>query len=172
MAGFHTKTFLKHDDYMTPKYAWENIKDFIPKDKVIWEAFYGDGASGTYLRELGFNTIHEPIDFFSNETLPEYDILVSNSPFSKSKSIIPRLRELNKPFIVILPASKICTSYFRENFKDDKENPLQIIIPRKRIHFKKLVDGKEIEGWKNACNFDCFYYCWKINLERDITWLE
>ena len=29
MAGFHTKTFIKHDDYMTPKYAWENIKQFI-----------------------------------------------------------------------------------------------------------------------------------------------
>jgi hypothetical protein len=34
MAGFHTKTFLKHDDYMTPKYAWEDIKDYIPKKKI------------------------------------------------------------------------------------------------------------------------------------------
>ena len=34
MAGFHTKTFLKHDDYMTPKYAWENIKQYIPQDKI------------------------------------------------------------------------------------------------------------------------------------------
>jgi len=40
MVGFHTKRFLKHDDYMTPKSAWDNIKHFIPKDKVIWEAFY------------------------------------------------------------------------------------------------------------------------------------
>jgi len=46
MAGFHTKTFLKHDDYMTPKTAWEAIQNFIPKDKIIWEAFYGDGQSG------------------------------------------------------------------------------------------------------------------------------
>ena len=46
MAGFTAKTFTKHDDYMTPKSAWENIKQYIPKDKVIWEAFYGDGQSG------------------------------------------------------------------------------------------------------------------------------
>lgn len=52
MAGFHTKTFLKHDDYMTPKYAWENIKSYIPEDKVVWEPFYGDGKSGDFLREL------------------------------------------------------------------------------------------------------------------------
>ena len=63
MAGFHTKTFIKHDDYMTPKYAFEWIKDFIPNNKIIWEAFYGDGDSGNYLQELGFNVIHEPIDF-------------------------------------------------------------------------------------------------------------
>ena len=52
---------------MTPKYAWENIKQFIPTDKIIWEAFYGDGESGNYLTELGFNVIHEPIDFFEND---------------------------------------------------------------------------------------------------------
>jgi hypothetical protein len=66
MAGFNTKTFKKNDDYMTPKYAWENIKDLIPKDKIIWEAFYGDGKSGDYLTELGFEVIHKEIDFFEN----------------------------------------------------------------------------------------------------------
>ena len=65
MAGFHTKTFLKHDDYMTPKYAWENIQQYIPKDKVIWEAFKGDGKSGEYLTELGFKIGMSP-DFSKN----------------------------------------------------------------------------------------------------------
>ena len=165
MAGFHTKTFLKHDDYMTPKYAWENIKDFIPRNKLIWEAFYGDGESGNYLKELGFDVIHEPVDFFENNL---GEIIVSNPPFSKAKQIMKRLKELDKPFILILPSSKINTSYFR----DWKDKGLQIIIPRKRIHFKKLIDGKIPDGWKNSCNFDCFYYCYKIGLSKDITWLE
>jgi len=167
MAGFHTKTFTKHDDYMTPKYAWENIKDYIPKKK-IWEAFYGDGESGKYLTELGFDVIHEERDFFTDPP-DEWDIIVSNPPFSHSKKVLNKLAELDKPFIIIIPASKIYTSYFRENFKD---KGLQIIIPRKRIHFLKLVDGKPVEGWKNACNFDCFYYCYKMNLPKDIIWLE
>ena len=168
MAVFHTKTFLKHDDYMTPKHAWENIKDYIPKDKVIWEAFYGDGKSGEYLSELGFNVIHNKNDFFESN---EGDIVVSNPPFSKSKDILNRLKILDKPFILILPCSKICTSYFRENFKDSKD-PIQIIIPRKRIHFEKQIKGDIPEGWKNCCNFDCFYYCYKMNLPRDIIWIE
>jgi hypothetical protein len=63
MAGFHTKTFTIHDDYMTPKYAWENIREYIPTDKVIWEPFYGNGESGKFLEELGFEVIHKPVDF-------------------------------------------------------------------------------------------------------------
>lgn len=166
MAGFHTKTFLKHDDYMTPKYAWENIRHIIPKDKVIWEAFYGDGESGKYLTELGFNTIHEEVDFFENNL---GEIIISNPPFSLSKEVLTRLKELGKPFVMILPSSKINTQYFRKLFAEEN---IQIIIPRKRIHFVKLVNGEKPEGWKNACNFDCFYYCWKMELPKDIIWLE
>jgi hypothetical protein len=168
MAGFHTKTFTKHDDYMTPKSAWENIKDFLPKDKVLWEAFYGDGKSGSYLGELGFQVIHEDIDFFAHN---RGDIVVSNPPFTKCKEVLQRLKDLNKPFVLILPFSKINTQYVRNIFKDS-EDPLQIIIPRKRIHFMKQVNGEVPEDYKSTCNFDCFYYCWKMNLPRDIVWLS
>jgi hypothetical protein len=163
MATFNTKSFLKHDDYMTPKYAWENIKEFIPKDKVIWEAFYGDGTSGEYLHDLGFDVIHNDDNFFENNN---GDVVVSNPPFSKAKEVLSRLVALNKPFILILPSSKINTQYVRNLFKD-QDDKLQIIIPKKRIQFIK--NGNELN---NKCNFDCFYYCWKMNLERDITWLE
>jgi len=148
---------------MTPKYAWDNIKGFIPKDKVIWEAFYGDGKSGNHLKEIGFNVIHDKDDFFEND---KGDIVVSNPPFTKVKEILNRLVELDKPFILILPSSKIHTQYVRNLFIEQKDK-LQIIIPRKRIQFIK--DGNDLQ---NKCNFDCFYYCWKINLERDIIWLK
>ncbi len=160
MAGFHTKTFLKHDDYMTPKYAWENIKQYIPKDKVIWEPFMGDGKSGEYLTELGFNVIHNHNDFFENN---EGDVIVSNPPFSNKNKMMTRMKELDKPFILILPQPAINTKSVRELLKDD----MQIIIPRKRIQFIK--NGNELH---NKCNFDCFYYCYKMNLPRDIIWLE
>ena len=152
--------FLKEDDYMTPKYAWENIKKYIPQDKTIWEAFYGDGKSGKYLEELGYKVIHEKIDFFKNN---KGDIIVSNPPFSLSKEIMDRLYNLDKPFILIFPSSKINTQYFRKW----KDKNLQIIIPKKRIHF-----DKKVENWKNACFFDCFYYCYKMNLPKDIIWLD
>ena len=164
MAVFTTKTFTEHDDYMTPEYAWENIQHLIPNNKVIWECFYGDGKSGEYLTDLGFDVIHEDIDFFQNNL---GDIIVSNPPFSKIKQVIERLAELEKPFIIILPASKICTGYFREFFK----NKIQIIIPRKRIHFNKLINGQDVSN-KSSSNFDCFYYCYQMEFDKDIIWLD
>jgi hypothetical protein len=167
MAGYSTKTFKKHDDYMTPKNAWVNIKKYIPNNKVIWEAFYGDGESGKHLSEMGFNTIHEDIDFF-NENRGE--VVISNPPFTMCKEVLNRLVKLDKPFILIMPSSKINTQYFRKTFSDI-DDKIQIIIPRKRIQFLKMVNGVIDPDQKKACNFDCFYYCWKIGLSRDITWL-
>ena len=67
MAGFQTKTFSNHDDYMTPKSAWQNIEMYIPKDKQIWESFYGDGTSAENLKELGFDVVSEDIDFYKED---------------------------------------------------------------------------------------------------------
>lgn len=158
MSSFTDKTFKVYDDYYTPKSAWENISTFIPKNKVIWEAFMGDGKSGQFLEELGFEVIHQNVDFFEHNL---GDIIVSNPPYSLVKKIIPRLLEIDKPFILLMPVSKITTQYFKP-LKDK----IQIIIPERRIQF--LKDGKECEG---RCNFDTFYYCYKIGLDKDITWL-
>lgn len=165
MPQFYSVTYSKHDDYMTPKSAWEAIKDYIP-NKTIWEAFYGDGLSGKYLSDLGFQVIHTQEDFF----LSNYgEVIISNPPFTKVPEILSRCKELNKPFILLMPSTKINTSYFRNFFKDDK---LQLIIPRKRIHFIKVENGKTIDTGKPKTSFDCFYYCWKIDLPKDIIWLD
>ena len=163
MAGFHTKTFTVHDDYMTPKSAWEAIAHLLPRDKTIWEPFYGNGDSGRFLTELGFTVIHNPDqDFFTHN---QGELIVSNPPFTLKKEVITRLKELGKPFVLIMPVSTMTTCYFRELLKDD----IQIIIPRKRIQFHKLQDGKLLT--ENKCNFDCLYYCYKMHLTGDIIYL-
>ena len=162
MAGFGTKRFSVHDDYMTPKSAWEAIVSYLPKDKVIWEPFYGNGTSGKYLRELGCNVIHEPIDFFTHNL---GDIVVSNPPFSKKKEVIERLVSLDKPFILIMPVATLYTTYTRKYLPG-----LKILVPRRRIQFEKMVNGEVVKEGK--CNFDCLYYCYKIPLKDGITFLE
>lgn len=149
--------FRRDDDYMTPKFVWEMISSYLPKDQIIWEAFYGDGNSGQHLRELGFNVIHEEIDFFSHNL---GDIVVSNPPFSKKMRILHRLKELDKPFVLILPASVLGTKTLQTLFPD-----IQLIIPRGRVSFIK--NGEQTESvW-----FASFFYCWKMNLPRDLIFL-
>lgn len=161
MSGFHTKTFIQHDDYMTPHSAWEAIKDYIPKDKIIWEAFYGDGTSGNILTELGFRVIHNDNDFFESN---EGEVVVSNPPFSKKKEVLQRLKELDKPFILIMPQNTLNNNYIRELFNGE----MQIIVPRRRIQF--LKNGEDNHPKK--CNFDCFYFCYKIGLNNDLVFLD
>ena len=165
MATFNITGFTNYDDWMTPSSVWTAIKQYIPPDKLIWESFYGNGESGTYLESMGFNVIHQDIDFFYNNL---GEIIISNPPFALKKEVFKRLKEINKPFIMICPCSMITTQYFKKLFEDEG---IQIIIPNKRIQFLKLVDG-EIDTSKNQCNFDCFYYCYKMNLEKDIIFLK
>ena len=93
-------------------------------------------------------------------------MILSNPPFSEAKKIMPKMLELDKPFILLMPSSKINTSYFRAW----KDKNVQIIIPRKRIHFIKFEKGKEVES--KGANCDCFYYWYKMNLPQDIVCLE
>jgi hypothetical protein len=169
---FTSKTIKlsKHDDYMSPKHVWDDIKHIIPKNKIIWESAYGDGSSGENIKSLGFDVIHTPIDYF-NEEPENWDIQITNPPFSAKKQWFTRAKELNKPFIILCPINILATNYIRELFADEK---LQIIIPRKRIHFIKCdKDGKPDEKFnkKSSCSFSSVYYCWKLKLPKDITFL-
>jgi hypothetical protein len=110
--------------------------------------------------------IHEPdVDFFDAK---KGEVVISNPPFTMKKETLKRLKQLDMPFILIMPCSTLTTVYCRETFKDDN---LQIMIPKKRIQFIKMKDGEYVKDAKNMCNFDCFYFCYKMNLPRDIIWL-
>ena len=141
-----------NDDYPTPKFVWEDIEKYIPKDKKIWCPFYCDGIHT--LEELGYDIIHENKDFFTYEP-DEYDIIVDNPPFSIKKKIIPRMIALDKPFILIMPCSTLCYQYF-----EPLAEKIQLIIPPKRYNFKKEL--------KSSASFDCLFFCYKMGLEKDI----
>ena len=148
----------KDDEYETPYSAWESINEYLPKDKVIWEAFMSSGLSGEHLRSLGCNVIHQKEDFFETN---HGDVIVTNPPFSKKKQVLHRLKQLNKPFILLLPASVLGTKMMSELFPD-----IQIIIPKGRISY--IINGSQSKSvW-----FASFFYCWKMNLPKDITFLR
>ena len=151
---------LSSDNYITNKEDWERIKKYIPKDKVIWSPFYCDGKQKEYFEEIGFNIIHEDEDFFENN---KGDIIIDNIPFSKKKEILTRIKELDKPFIIVCPSVLLVYKWFQLLFKDN----LQIIIPYDRIKFRHL----ESLNKNYTPPYASFYFCYKMGLEKDLIFI-
>jgi hypothetical protein len=150
------------DNYTTDKIGWEMITNFIPEDKRIWCPFYCDGKQKEYMKELGFDVIHEDKDFFSFN--PDYDLIVDNIPFSKWKDISKKLKELDKPFIIITFPKIFLLKGFTNLFK----NHLQLIIPKKRPTFTHLTKPRQ----NYTPPFGVWYFCYKMNLPKDLIWLK
>jgi hypothetical protein len=114
------------------------------------------------LRELGCSVVSEDVDFFDNKI--EFDCIVSNPPYSFKKKVFERLRQINKPFILICPVSTITKAFYQAYFAQR----CGIIIPKKRIHFMKH-GIQTSRSW-----FDVIYICYKITgvNPREIVYLD
>tara|TARA_Y100000004_G_C8952566_1_gene429288 strand:+ start:3145 stop:3651 length:507 start_codon:yes stop_codon:yes gene_type:complete len=166
MANFQDSyKYNIHNDYYTRKDTWELIKDYIPKDKVLWEfcLLNTNEQSKRHLQELGFNVVGDKtIDFFNNNM---GDILISNPPFETQIKIrmLKRLVELDKPFIIILNSLNLFSVYFKEIFKNHE---LYFIIPSKKINYDKYVDGKP-QPLQTKCSYYSIFITYKI-LDKNV----
>lgn len=155
----------KEDEWYTPSYIWDMIKDYIEpfKDKVIYEGFYGCGKTYEYFKENGYNILGEKgLDFFdekSNDYIDNSDIIISNPPFSIKYKIINTLVNKDKSFILILPLSCINTISFRKAFNGNMDD-LTLLIPRGRLKFLK---GNDL---KSSPSFESCFVCYKISQEK------
>ena len=157
-----------NDEYYTSKEVWMNILHYLDSDKVYLDPFYGDGNNINNLKELGLNVIGADLDCFELLRNLQYDIIISNSPFSKNilTEFLYNLEALQRPFIIILPINKIFSKYFRYSFRSYKD--IQIIIPSSRISFINL---RSLNNNKSNPSFVCCYVCYKMDLPSDIIFL-
>jgi hypothetical protein len=149
-----------HDDYYTRPKSWEQIIDFIPKDKVIWEAcmLNSNTQSRDTLRGLGLEVVGETnIDCLKEN---HGDMIITNPPFSTDikKQILQRLVELDKPFILIMNSTNLFSKYFKEIFEG---KDIFFIYPTSKLHFDKYEDGECVES-KNNTSFYSIYVCYKV----------
>ena len=163
--NYTNENFKENDCWATPKSVWQSIRHLIPKGITLFDPFYYDGKSGKDMKEVfpNNNIVHDKeIDFFHHSV--KYDWILTNPPFSKAKHILKRLKQVGKPFMILLPTPRINTQYFIELFRGD--NNLQLVIPSKRIHFV----SNELNKKSNA-NFDCVFIAYKCHLHKDILFL-
>lgn len=105
--------FLKSDnEWYTPLNVIIDFLDYlnIPQNKVIWCPF--DTKESNFVKELenrGYKVIYSHIsegeDFFEWEPKEQWDIILSNPPFTKKRLLIERAMEFNKPFYLLFGCS-------------------------------------------------------------------
>jgi hypothetical protein len=148
------------DHCETPRCAYEDVLPILDRlrgastrrsELRIYDPFYCDGAVKRHLASLGFTTVHnEPADFWKTveqQQLPEFDVLVTNPPFSGDN--IERLLKiclaLNKPFLLLVPNWFYTKPYFT-SLGASARSPM-LVVPSKRYEFHspqhlRVVDKK------------------------------
>jgi hypothetical protein len=161
------KTDKASDEVYTPAYAVmpliKYLKEFNPK-ATIWCPF--DKEYSNYVKILskeGFKVIYSHIDedknFFFYEPEEEYDIIISNPPFSQKDSVLKRLSELDKPYAMLLPVPSLQGQARFPYLKD-----IQYLGFDKRINYYKDL---EMTKTQDGVSFGSCYLCKKF-LPKDL----
>lgn len=153
----------KNDELYTPREAIEPILKYLDKNKVYWECTdFGDSNITKVLKENGFKVIStnkEQLDFLADEANFEFDVIITNPPYSLKNEFLKKCYEYKKPFLLLLPITALES---KERSKLYKENGLEIIVLDKRINFMK--NKKNV--WFNTSWF-CNKVCKKeLNFEK------
>lgn len=144
------------DEVYTPFYAVEPLLKYIPKNKIIWCPFDEKWSAFVQLLSThGYQVIYSHLknkqDFFKYE--PEnWDILISNPPFSKKDAVLERAYALNKPFALLLP---IQTLQSEKRFKYLSQG-CEVLCFDKRIDYH--TNGN-LETYTKGNHFASVYIC-------------
>ena len=149
----------KNDECYTPEYAVYPIIKYLNKDKIIWCPFDKDNSNFVkILKYEGFKVINTHIsygqDFYEYEPL-EWDIIVSNPPFTNKRKIFERCLNFNKPFALIMSNTWLNDSAPKQLFM---EKDLQLLMFDKRMEFLD-EKGNKIN---NKITFSSSYYCYNL----------
>ena len=154
-----------NDEYYTPNEAVELILPFIPpKVKTIWECTaIEESRIVKVLRSNGYNVIPTHIkdgfDFFEYKPI-DFDLLVTNPPYSIKDKFLKRAFELNKPFMFLLPTTTLEGLKRGKMFRDHK---IQLIIPDRRFSFTDKKNG----AW-----FHTSWFTYELNLPKDLNFIS
>jgi len=145
-----------NDECYTPSYAVKPILKYIPKDAIVWCPF--DTEHSEFYKEISktntliYSHISRGEDFYDYEP-KNWDIMISNPPFTRKRQIFERALSFGKPFALLMSNTWLNDAAPMQLFKD---KDLQLLMFDKRTHFKR--DGNV----DNKTTFSSSYYCWNF----------
>lgn len=161
MSDIDSKNVLysqgKNDECMTPHYAVEPILEYIPEGEIVWCPFDKEDSAFVELISQKTKVVHSHIDdgqdFFEYE--PEnWDIIISNPPFTNKRLFFERALSFWKPFALIMTNTWLNDAAPKKLFE---ERELQLLMFDKRIEFIQLESENT-----GKITFSSSYYCWNF----------
>ena len=146
-----------NDECYTPDYGVEPILKYIPKDATVWCPF--DKKESQFVIQISKQNkvirshLESGQDFFDYEP-DEWDMIVSNPPFTDKRKFFERALSFNKPFALIMTNTWLNDSAPKQLFKD---KDLQLLMFDKRMKFIS-PDGRN----NDKITFSSSYYCWNF----------
>ena len=101
------------DELYTPDYAVEPLLKYIPRDvQTVWcPCDHSDSRIVETLKQCDYDVVCSHIengcDFLDYELPYDYDMIITNPPFSIKDKIIKRCYDLGKPFALLLPLTAL-----------------------------------------------------------------
>ena len=140
---------VNDDDHCeTPVEAYSDIASFLNKVAIaagrtnetlkIFDPYHCEGSVIARMASIGFKTVHnEKEDFYAtilNDEIPEYDVLVTNPPYSSDhmKKLLKFCAESKKPWFLLLPNYVYLKDYYVPSLLGQK--PFYI-APKKRYMY-------------------------------------
>ena len=145
-----------NDECYTPESAVNILEEFVVKfnGKTIWCPF--DKKNSWFvikLKEWGFNVINSHIedgkDFYTYEP-DNWDLIISNPPFTNKRKIFERCIAFGKPFALIMTNVWLNDKAPFDVFGED----LQLLVIKDRINFLDK-NGNSM----GRPSFSSSYYC-------------
>lgn len=148
----------KNDELYTPDEAILPILKYLDHTKIYWECTdFGNSNITRVLKEKKFNVIHtnkNEIDFLKDTPNFEFDVIITNPPYSLKNEFLKKCYEYNKPFALLLPLTAL---EGKERGKLYKSKGIEVIVLDKRINFMKEKNNV----WFNTSWF-CHDICEKL----------
>ena len=157
-AMINYKRQAKNDELYTPIEAVLPILKYLDRNKIYWECTdFGESNITKVLQENGFKVIHtskNEVDFLKGKPNFDFDVIITNPPYSSKNEFLTRCYEYNKSFAMLLPLTAL---EGKERGKLYREKGIEVIVLDKRINFMK--EKKNV--WFNTSWF-CHGICDKL----------
>jgi hypothetical protein len=147
-----------NDECYTPKYGVTPILKYIPKNAKVWCPF--DTKESEFVKQIGAQNlvisthISTGQDFLTYTPNFDWDVIVSNPPFTNKRKFFERALSFEKPFALIMTNTWLNDGAPKQLFKD---KDLQLLMFDKRMKFVS-PDGRP----NDKITFSSSYYCWNF----------